>query len=54
MTIWYQKCKGTVTQIKWCQLYFDEDAAATQSPEKRSSKIESGEEPDKQIASKGE
>ena len=24
MTIWYQKCKGTVTQIKWCQLYFDE------------------------------
>jgi hypothetical protein len=24
MTVWYQKCKGTVTQIKWCQLYFDE------------------------------
>lgn len=26
MTVWYQKCKCSITQIKWCQLYFEDTA----------------------------
>lgn len=40
LTVWYQKAKSPITQIKWCQLYFDEEQAAGASPVKRSSKIE--------------
>jgi hypothetical protein len=24
MTVWYQKCETSITQIKWCLLYFDD------------------------------
>ena len=54
LTVWYQKAKSPITQIKWCQLYFDEEQAAGASPVKRSSKIETQDEPDKSIANKGE
>lgn len=27
MTVWYQKCKTAITQIKWCLLYFDDNEA---------------------------
>jgi len=41
LTVWYQKAKSPITQIKWCQLYFDEEqVVASKSPEKRTSKIE--------------
>ena len=25
MTVWYQKCNTSITQIKWCLLYFDDN-----------------------------
>jgi hypothetical protein len=25
MTVWYQKCSTSITQIKWCLLYFDDE-----------------------------
>ena len=41
LTVWYQKAKSPITQIKWCQLYFDEEqAGANKSPDKKSGKIE--------------
>lgn len=29
MTVWYQKCNTSITQIKWCLLYFDDNDTAT-------------------------
>lgn len=28
ITVWYHNAKGPITQIKWCQLYFDDMAEA--------------------------
>jgi ribonuclease BN (tRNA processing enzyme) len=27
LTVWYQACSAAITQIKWCQLYFEEDGS---------------------------
>ena len=54
LTVWYQKAKSPITQIKWCQLYFDEDQMQSASPEKKSTKIEAVEQSDKRIGSRGE
>lgn len=38
LTVWYQKAKCPITQIKWCQLYFDDEqqAGGSKSPERKS------------------
>ena len=35
MTVWYQKCQTSITQIKWCLLYFDDgDTPAAEEDKK--------------------
>jgi hypothetical protein len=54
LTVWYQRSKSPITQIKWCQLYFDdEQTGASNSPEKKSKK-DNKDESDNKKASKGE
>ena len=41
LTVWYQRAKSPITQIKWCQLYFDdEEGAKASSPVKKSKKAD--------------
>ena len=39
LTVWYHTCRYPITQIKWCYLYFQDDAppasAANVSPDKK-------------------
>jgi hypothetical protein len=43
LTVWYQNCRYPITQIKWCYLYFQDDApaasAANTSPDKKAKGI---------------